>query len=119
VFKRFTSFTDDEFVQYLTESGIYFVMCHDGAMLDATGSDSPLRSDSKQDLQRYEEDPTLLRETKDSTSSPSAGRLRQVNLRTMILWFMDNQYNVALINELHCADSKVRRRVSLSHYVSF
>jgi len=44
--KRFTSFTDDEFVQYLNESGAYFVMCHDGAMLDAAGLNSALRSDS-------------------------------------------------------------------------
>jgi hypothetical protein len=106
-------------VQYLKESGIYFVMCHDGAMPDAAGSDPPLRSDDKQDLQTYEEDRTLLRETKDSVSSPSAGRLRQVNLRAMILWFLGNQYNIALINELHCANSKVRCQVLLSRYVSF
>jgi hypothetical protein len=109
VFKRFTSFTGDEFIQYLQESGIYFVMCHDGAMADAAVSDSPLRSESKQDLRTYEEDEEFLRGTKDSASSASVGRLHQVNLRAMILWFMDNRYNVALINELHCADSKVWR----------
>lgn len=107
MFKRFTSFTDDEFVQYLNESGTYFVMCHDGAMPDAAGSNSALRSDSGQDLKAYEEDQMLLRETKNSASSPSAGRFRKVNLRAMILWFMSNRYNVALINELKCADSKV------------
>ncbi|KAI0617933.1 Dead deah box helicase like protein [Pyrenophora tritici-repentis] len=141
IFKRFTSFTDDEFVQYLNESGTYFVMCHDGAMPDAAemstsksswldsyrlqitdhslgratvheplyyagGSNSALRSDSDQDLKAYEEDQMLLRETKNSASSLSAGRLRKVNLRAMILWFMSNRYNVALINELQCVDSK-------------
>jgi hypothetical protein len=119
VFKRFTPFTGDEFIQYLQESGIYFVMCHDGAMPDAAVSDSPLRSDSKQDLRTYEEDVEFLRETKDSASSASAGRLHQVNLRAMILWFMDNRYNVALINKLHCADSKVWRQVLLSLYIWF
>jgi len=107
VFKRFTSFTDDEFVQYLNESGTYFVMCHDGAMPDATGSNLALRSDSSQDLKAYEEDQMLLHETKNSASSSSAGRLRKVNLRAMILWFTGNRYNVALINELQCAGSKV------------
>jgi hypothetical protein len=119
VFKRFTSFTGDKFVQYLQESGIYLVLCHDGAMPDAAGSDSPLRSDSKQNLQPYEEDQELLRESKDSASSPSAGRLHQVNLRAMILWFMGLRYNVALINELHCADSKVWHQVLLSRYIWF
>jgi len=114
MFKRFTSFTDDEFVQYLNESGAYFVMCHDGAMLDAAGSNSALRSDSGQDLKAYEEDRMLLHETNNSTSSPSAGRLRKVNLRAMILWFISNRYNVALINELQCADSKVCLPVLLS-----
>jgi hypothetical protein len=75
VFKRFTSFTGDEFIQYLQESGIYFVMCHDGAMPDAAVSDSLLRLDSKQDLRTYEEDVEFLREIKDSASSASAGRL--------------------------------------------
>ncbi|KAH7409767.1 DEAD/DEAH box helicase-like protein [Phaeosphaeria sp. MPI-PUGE-AT-0046c] len=87
VLKRFNSFMDDDFWQYLNQSGTYFVMCHDGAMPDATESSPTLRSDSKQDLQAYEKD--------------------QMNLRAMILWFMGNRYDVALINELHCADSKV------------
>lgn len=119
VIKRFTSFTDDEFLQYLNGSGAYFVMCHDGAMPDAARSNPPLRSDSKQDLQAYEEDQTLLHEVKDSASFPSAERLRKVKLRGMIMWFMSNRCNVALINELHCADSKVSRRVPPSRYISF
>ncbi|KAH8622007.1 putative helicase [Alternaria alternata] len=105
-FKRFTSFTDDEFVQYLDESGTYFVMCHDGAMVDASGSNLALRSDSGQDLKSYEEDQVLPRETKNSASSPSTGHLRKINLRAMILWFMSNRHSVALINELQCTDSK-------------
>ncbi|KAJ6267400.1 hypothetical protein PSV08DRAFT_411783 [Bipolaris maydis] len=107
MFKRFNSFTDDEFVKYLNESGTYFVMCHDGAMPDAAKSNSAaLRSDSGQDLKACEGDRMFLRETKNSASSPSAGHLHKVNLRAMILWFMSNRYNVALINELQCADSK-------------
>jgi hypothetical protein len=119
VFKRFNSFTDDEFVQYLNESGNYFVMCHDGAMPNAAGSNPPLRSDSRQALQGYEDDQMLLREKKDSASSPSAERLCKVTLRAMILWFMGNRYNLALINELHCADSKVSLQVLLLRYISF
>jgi hypothetical protein len=119
MFKRFTSFTDDEFVQYLSESGTHFVMCHDGAMPDAAESNPALRSDSGQDPKAYEEDQMLLRETKNSAPSPSVGQLRKVNLRAMILWFMSNRYSVALINELQCADSKVSLSVLLSRYVSF
>ncbi|KAJ5042660.1 hypothetical protein J3E72DRAFT_253800 [Bipolaris maydis] len=115
MFKRFNSFTDDEFVKYLNESGTYFVMCHDGAMPDAAKSNSAaLRSDSGQDLKACEGDRMFLRETKNSASSPSAGHLHKVNLRAMILWFMSNRYNVALINELQCADSKASLPVLLS-----
>lgn len=119
MFKRFTSFTDDEFVQYLNGSGTYFVMCHDGAMPDVAESNLSLRSDSSQDLQANEEGQILLRERKESASSPSAGHLRKVKFRAMILWFMGNRYNIALINELHCADSKVSPPVLLSRYISF
>jgi hypothetical protein len=113
MFKRFNSFTDGEFVQYLNKSGTYFVMCHDGAMPDATVLNSRLRSDSGHDLQEYEEDQKLLRETKTSAPPSSAGHLRKVNFRVMILWFTSNGYNVALINELQCTDSKVSLPVLL------
>jgi hypothetical protein len=118
IFKRFTSFTDDEFVQYLSESGTYFVMCHDGTMSNAAGPIPPLHPNSRQDLQAHEEDQMLLCETKELASSLSAGRHRKLNFRAMILWFMGRRYNVALINELHCADSKVCRPVLLSHCMS-
>ncbi|RYN78121.1 hypothetical protein AA0119_g13556, partial [Alternaria tenuissima] len=106
ILKRFTSFMDDEFVQYLNDSGTYFVMCHDGAMPDASRSHLALRSDGGEDLESYEDDQVLPRETKNSASSSSTGRLRKQNLRAMILWFISNRYNVALINELQCTDSK-------------
>lgn len=115
VFKRFASFTDDKFMRYLNESGTYFVMCHDGAMPNTAGSMQPLYPDNRQDLQAYDEDQMLLHETKETASSLSAGHLGKVQFRAMILWFMGNQYNVALINELQCADSKVSRPGLLSN----
>lgn len=89
VIKRFASFTDAEFVQYLNESGTLFVMCHDGAMPE------------------------------DSVAFSHASHLRKVNLRTMISWFIGNQFNVALINELRCSDSKVCYHMLLPRYVLF
>jgi hypothetical protein len=81
-------------------------MCHDGTMSNAAGPIPPLHPNSRQDLQAHEEDQMLLCETKELASSLSAGRHRKLNFRAMILWFMGHRYNVALINELHCADSK-------------
>lgn len=90
-------------------------------MVDASGSNLALRSDSGQDLKSYEEDQVLPRETKNSASSPSTGHLRKINLRVMILWFMSNRHNVALINELQCTDSKVsvHAHALLSRYFLF
>lgn len=105
-------------MQYLSESGTYFVMCHDGAMPNAAVSNPPLHSDSRQDLQAYEEDQILLRKTKVPPSSLCTERLRKVDFRAMILWFMGNRYNIALINELHCTDSKVSRSILLLHFMS-
>lgn len=89
VIKRFASFTDAVFVQYLDESDPLFVMCHDGAMAE------------------------------DSVASSCATHLRKVNLRAMLSWFISNQFNVALINELRCSDSKVCYLFVLPRYVLF
>jgi hypothetical protein len=100
---RFASFTDAKFVQYLNESGTYFVMCHDGAMPDTAESQEPLCTNIKKGLQAH------------VGCRSCAERIRKVNLRAMISWFIGNQYNVALINELRCADSKVSYSIALPH----
>jgi hypothetical protein len=119
MFKRFVSFTNVDFVRHLNESGAYFVMCHDGAMPDTAESNRLLRSRGKNDTLANEEAQPLAHGTKDSTSPTSTRRLRKVSLRTMIRWFMKSRYNVALINELHCVDSKVSHLAILSRHISF
>lgn len=107
ILKRFISFTNAEFIEYLNDSGTYFIMCHDGAKTSAVRSSPTLQLDSGHDLQAQGKDQLSLHGLKESASSLSAARHQRISFRGMILWFIGNRCNVALINELHCADSKV------------
>jgi hypothetical protein len=117
VIRRFNSFRDAEFTQYLKESGIYFVMCHDGAMPDAAESKKPLHSDTKEHSQAHVNCQMLTPATENSAISSRAEYLRRVSLRAMISWFISKQYNVALLNELSFSDSKVLGQISSHHHI--
>jgi hypothetical protein len=106
-------------VRYLKESGTYFVMCHDGAISDTPDSKIPLMLGIKHDLLAHDGRQMLTRTTDNATISSCPERLRKVNLRAMISWFISMMYNVALINELQCTDSKVSCGVTLSRLISF
>jgi hypothetical protein len=114
VVKRFASFTDAIFVRYLKESGSYFAMCHDGATPDTPELEMPRSSGIKNGLQTHAGHQVSVHATANPVTSSCAERIRKVNLRAMILWFIGNMYNVALINELQCTDSKVNNRNVLS-----
>lgn len=115
--RRFTSFTDAEFADYLNETSMYFVMCHDGAASDSSksreGVSSRLKSMPGDALQSSRNSGDAVSDLADSTefvnlaSNPSTERFRKPKFRAMISWFISNQYNVALINELQFMDTKV------------
>lgn len=87
----FESIHDPEFEHYLNTSGVYFMLCHDGAN-SANVSDGfpPLDGDM---VGRFRVEAEEL--------------VRKVMFRGMILSFIKRGYNVALINGLEWMDTKV------------
>ncbi|KAK5136723.1 hypothetical protein LTR08_002376 [Meristemomyces frigidus] len=91
--ERFASYEADEFKRYLVRSGPYFVMMHDGAQPE------------KRKAKHIQDAAT--------DASPSAQR---VGLRGMILAFIGQGYNVALVNDLEWRDTKVMTMVLESRH---
>lgn len=87
----FSSVQDHEFKEYLTSSGAYFMLCHDGA--DPTAFNEALSS--------HEEDNAEKAQLEEEDLS------RKVAFRTMICSLINQGYNVALINGLEWMDTKV------------
>lgn len=81
----FPSMHDAAFTEYLDKSGMYFIMAHDAAI--------PMHDVDKSALN--------MQQVKDY----------QIALRRMIISFIKNGYNVALINGLEWRDSKVMTMV--------
>jgi hypothetical protein len=91
----FQSLNDPRFLRYLNVSGIYFVMCHDGA--------NPVPAS---------EDPsTLVKSEAERNRIESRETSRKVAFRGMICWLINQGYNAALINGLEWADTKVMTMV--------
>ena len=86
---RFTSLNDANFGKYLESSGIYFVMCHDGAHTQAMSN------------------------KKDEVLNASEGIWSKVALRKMIRYFITSGFNIALINGLEVRDTKVRGQLPI------
>ena len=87
----FLSFGDPKFRQYLNTSGVYFVMCHDGA--------NPVRPT---------QDPSIQAKSgAERTQIERREKSRKVAFRAMICWLINEGFNVALINGLEWADTKV------------
>lgn len=86
----FESIRDPEFEHYLNASGVYFMLCHDGAN-SANASDGypPLDGDMVSRLRVEAEE-----------------LVRKVMFRGMILSLIKRGYNVALINGLEWMDTK-------------
>lgn len=87
----FASEQDAAFREYLKATGVYFVMCHDGA------NPGPLSADLS--LPRANEEEQAEVDAQETS--------RKVAFRTMICWLINESYNVALINGLEWADTKV------------
>ena len=87
----FTTEQDKAFREYLKSSGVYFVMCHDGA------NPVPLSVDTLS--------PGATKEEQAEIDAQETSR--RVIFRRMICWLINESYNVALINGLEWADTKV------------
>lgn len=87
----FASEQDTAFRAYLKATGIYFVMCHDGANPVPLSTDPSLPGANEEDQAEIDAQETS----------------RKVAFRTMICWLINESYNVALINGLEWADTKV------------
>ncbi|KAK3113657.1 hypothetical protein LTR53_008839 [Teratosphaeriaceae sp. CCFEE 6253] len=85
----FPSYVSDEFMKYLSATGPYFVMMHDGA-------------------QTAERRGKHMKPAAAADSTPGEGR---VGLRHMIVHFAERGYNVALANGLEWRDTKVMTMV--------
>lgn len=91
----FRSLNDPKFLRYLNISGVYFVMCHDGA--------NPVPAS---------EDPSILVKSEaERNGIESRESSRKVAFRGMICWLINQGYNAALINGLEWADTKVMTMV--------
>jgi hypothetical protein len=65
----------------MNEAGVYFAMCHDGALAHKT--------------------------VETETDPPSSGLVHKLAFRGLIRLFITKGYNVALINDITFADTKV------------
>ncbi|KAK5152342.1 hypothetical protein LTR04_006425 [Oleoguttula sp. CCFEE 6159] len=95
----FESITSTEFEIYLKESGMYFLMCHDGA--------SPVPHFPPRKTRRGTDKTDHSRGMRLSKS----GRAHRAIFRAMVLRFIGQGYNVALVNGLEWRDTKVMTMV--------
>ena len=93
--QTFDSIRDVSFQRYLIDTGVYFVMCHDGANVEPTTSTEGSISQAGDDSARIE----------------AQEMSRKTRLRAMIFTLINQGYNIALINGLEFIDTKVRANV--------
>ena len=91
--ETFRSPRDADFHNYLQLTGVYFIMCHDGASVapSSVGVASP-----------REDQETALTESFEELE-----RYKKIKYRSFILILIKRGYNVALINGLEFIDTKV------------
>ena len=131
--KVFESYASKEFKGYLAASGSYFLMCHDGAFpewemktkkkADSTPEDDDTDEESTDESTEWSAEGSWDGESGDSENEDYDGSdsddddsgknsievtEHNFGFRSMIRWFISRGYNIALINELECRDTKVR-----------
>lgn len=94
----FKSTSDEAFVRYLWTTGVYFVMCHDGAFNNNTQALS-----------------TSEHRISDLAQNDAFETSRKARFRGMILLLLSRGYNIALINGLEWHDTKVMTEVVEGH----
>lgn len=88
--KTFDSAQDAAFQTYLEATGVYFVMCHDGANVNSLSVDKSLGEN-----------------TDAQNALTTAEAYRKTKFRAIICSMMNRGYNIALINGLEFVDTKV------------
>jgi hypothetical protein len=91
---RFSSSTSDTFNDYLKNTDIYFVLCHDGASVQDVKTRAILQKNL--DALKDEEGNTSERE-----------KATKASFRTLIYSLMQRGYSTALVNGLEWQDTKV------------
>ena len=94
----FKSTNDEAFARYLFTTGVYFVMCHDGAFNNSTQAQA-----------------TSDKRIGDLNQNDASETSRKARFRGMILLLLSWGYNIALINGLEWHDTKVMTEVVEGH----
>lgn len=111
--KLFDNSEVSSFEEHLVNSGVYLIVCHDGALPDRSNDsendnssnwiDSDLSSDEESESDFEDE----LEEGEGETEAPAFQSDNRVILRRMIHWVCAHGYHVSLINSLEFRDTKV------------
>lgn len=115
---RFISYRSPDFLEYLSTSGTYFLMSHDGAFSgEESGDTSTVKSKTQDTEEAEDEESDELSSSSDSEISDGEETeeedalkrsVHALGFRSMINWFVGLSYNIALVNGLECRDTKVR-----------
>ena len=113
----FPSMADQAWQEYLRASGTYFVMCHDGAVSVGRAPEADAEPDSSMDDSSSDESQSDEEDADGSAhgqkhdaagmEDASVATKKRLHARRVILNFLQQGYNVALINGLAFRDSKV------------
>ncbi|PWY93852.1 DEAD/DEAH box helicase [Aspergillus sclerotioniger CBS 115572] len=104
--KCFNRYDSQEFREYLAAEGVYFLMCHDGALMEHNqhGKESVTVGDNEN--LRVSGDSDFGSEGTVDGALPTIGPTSAI-LRSMICWFIAHGYNISLLNSVECRDTKV------------
>ncbi|KAJ9659560.1 hypothetical protein H2201_007309 [Coniosporium apollinis] len=114
--KTFSSVDCSAFAKYLEQTGLYFIMCHDGAVpvSKAANQVEDVSEDSDEDLADSDDDDSEDEDSEDDATSQEDSDDEATEdvpgknvLRHMIFWCIRRGYNVALVNGLEWRDTKV------------
>lgn len=114
----YSSFTSPDFLQYMATSGLYFLMCHDGAtpLAHPKGRANKNLHHEKPSIMSKSNEVNLHNEGSDQGTMQPSGisetaalvtTHRKIMFRSAIYWFIKRGHNVALINGLKFRDTKV------------
>ncbi|CAG8926156.1 unnamed protein product [Penicillium salamii] len=106
---KFQSIGSEAFTTHLSKSGVYLIMCHDGAFAGMAGG-SGMTSDAESEVQSdtdAESDDNQTKCDQDETCVPSHANNSKFKLRAMIYWLSARGCNTALINSMELRDTKV------------
>ncbi|KAF2223947.1 hypothetical protein BDZ85DRAFT_215565 [Elsinoe ampelina] len=96
---HYKDYNDQNFVDYVRRSGLYFIMCHDGASSELV---MPVLPEDVEGPEDSESDSDSFMATMSEQE-----KARKVAFRAMVLWFVQHGMNIALTNSVEWQDTKV------------